>query len=102
MDSKNLYLWGTLFALVREQLDAVDNQVGGRLGQWGKARFHSRSTQIQKFLFKLYERKFQTHGYFAAQALAEDLQNIEQNKNTWKGITIHEITYIRNMLSYLG
>lgn len=102
MDKKNIYLWGTLLALVREQLDAIDKQVGGRLGIWGKSRFHSRSKQLQKFLFELYHRKAQTHGDQAVQALLEDLQQIENDKNTWKDITQNELEYVRNMLGSLA
>ena len=55
-------MWGTLLALVREQLSAIEEQATGRLGMWGRARFGPRNKEIQKFLFELWTRKTGTHG----------------------------------------
>ena len=102
MNKKDIYLWGTLLALVREQLTAIDKQVQGSLGIWGKARFNSRNKEVQKFLFKLLQRKAQSHGDFAVEALHADIENIEKDNQTWHNITSQEIQYVRNILGGVG
>lgn len=101
MDKKDIYIWGTLLALVREQLAAVDKQVQGTLGMWGKARFQSRGREIQKFLFKLLERKVQSRGDGALEALRADLVAIETDNNTWHDVTPSELEYVRTILAGL-
>ena len=102
MDNKDIYLWGTFLALVREQLDAIDKQVNGNLGMWGKARFNSRNKALQKFVFKLMQHKAQTHGDKAMDALRADLETIENDTDTWSDITAGELKYVKNILGGVG
>lgn len=102
MNKKDTYLWGTLLALVREQLAAIDKQVQGSLGIWGKSRFQSRTKEVQKILFKLHLRKAKSHGDDGAVgALHADIESIETDNQTWHDITSQEIQYVRNILSGL-
>lgn len=102
MDKKDTYLYGTLLALVKEQLSAIQKQVsGGGLGMWGKARFSSRTTEIQKFIVKILERK---QAATENQALAEmvvDLDGIRDDKRVWTDVTQEELDYVRSILSGL-
>jgi len=105
MDAKDTYLWGTLLALVREQLAAIEKQVAGDLGMWGKMRSQSRNKAMQKFLFKLFLRKVQAHGDDAAKAMhamQAELEQIEKDKKTWSDITPEELQYVRNILGSIG
>ena len=82
LDKKDTYLYGTLLALVKEQLAAVQKQVsGGGLGMWGKARFSSRTKEIQKFLFKIFQKKQVTVGDLAFTEMAADLDYIEEDNH---------------------
>ena len=98
MDKKETYLWGTLLALVREQLSAIEKHVQGSLGMWGKARFGSRNKAIQKFFVALLERKAISHGDMAVDALRSDLEFIENDKPIWDDITAAEIDYVRSIM----
>lgn len=101
MDKNETYLWGTLLALVREQLAALEKHSRGKLGMWGKARIGARNKEMQKFLFKLLEHKAKVYGDSAIEGLISDLEAIEKDQNVWRDIASEEIDYLRTILSSL-
>lgn len=100
MEAKDTYLYGTLFALVKEQLDAIDLQISGGLGMWAKMRFQSRTKEIEKFVRKILKRKIANHGEQALQLVIDDLEHIESNKELWSDVSSAQIEYVRNILRY--
>lgn len=98
MGKTEIYLWGTLLALVREQLAAIDEHVAGKLGFWGKARFSSRTRAIQKFVIKLRKKKAEAHGDSTIHALVADLDYIADRREIWADITPEQVTYVRRIL----
>jgi hypothetical protein len=101
LDKKDVYLWGTLLALVREQLAAIDKHVQGTLGMWGRARLQSRTKEIQKFIFKLMERKMRFCSDEALEALHADLAEIRADNGMWHDVTPSELEYVRTILAGL-
>ena len=57
MDTKELYLYGTLLALAQEQKEAITKLASGSLGFFGKSRIQSRGRVIGKFIFKIVNHK---------------------------------------------
>jgi len=76
LDKKETYLWGTLLALVKEQLDAIDKSISGSLGFWGKSRMQARNKEMEKFLKKLVEYKVSRYGENTMEALIKDMDFI--------------------------
>lgn len=101
MNNQDIYLWGTLLALVREQLAAVDKHLNGRLGIWGRARFHARTKEMGNFVIKLLQHKAQSYGDGAVDALHADLATIENDSHAWQDVTSQELEYVRVFLADL-
>jgi len=101
---KEIYLYGTLLALVREQLDAFDKQVTSGLGFWARARLGSRTKEMQKFVFKILTIKAGNDQSMAdaIEGMAADLEAIESDRTTWADIRPQELDYLRSILSQLA
>jgi len=99
MDKTETYLWGTLLALAREQLEAIDKQLKGELGLLGKMRFSSRNQAIAKFTFQLVRHKAETQGGNAGLSLAGDLEAISVQQRPWEDIKPEEVDYVKRMLA---
>ncbi len=102
IDKKETYLYGTLLALVREQLGAIQKQVSGRLGMWGKSRFNARTKEIQKIMFQIFQKKEGAFGEQAVPEMLADLDFIESDNRVWSDIKPEELQYLRNILSQLS
>ncbi len=103
LDKKDAYLYGTLLALVRPHLAAIEKRVnGGGLGLWGKIRFGSRNKAIQKYVFKILQRKQSSIGDKALAEMAADLDFIEEDNHVWDDITAEELKYVRTVLRGLS
>lgn len=98
MSRKEIYLWGTLLALVREQLSALQKLTRGTLGIWGKSRINARNKAIQKFTFKLLQEKSKNNNDSFIEALFLDLEEIEKDQDIWMDITSEEINYMKTIL----
>jgi hypothetical protein len=98
LDSTEVYLYGTLFALVKEQLDAVNRHAEGKLGFWGKGRIQPRTRTITKFLIRVLQHKQSAHGGDAIQRIADDLDFMVVDRGLWKDVAVEQVEYIRGIL----
>ena len=99
LDRKETYLYGTLLALVQEQLDAIDKRVSGRLGFWGRSRMSARNQTMMKFLRKIITHKISTGAIDPLTSVAIDLECIEQDNAVWDDISREQLEYVRNVLA---
>lgn len=100
MDKKETYLWGTLLALVREQLDAINKY--SSLGFWEKSRMQSRNKAMIKFMKKLCKYKISKFGESSTfpphlDKLLQDLQFIEQDTQEWGDVNSCQLEYVRKI-----
>jgi beta-lactamase class D len=98
LDKKEIYLWGTLLALVKEQLEAINKTATGSLGFWGKSRIQARNKEMEKFLKKLIEHKLSCYGDDVMDALLKDIEFIKQDNQIWGDVSTSELEYIRSVL----
>ena len=101
LDKKEIYLYGTLLALIREQLESVDKVSGGKLGFWGKNRMQARNKEIDKFLRKIIEHKFGQGFSDPLEQILSDLELIRNDNNVWGDISTNQLEYISNILNSL-
>jgi len=100
LESKENYLYGTLFALVKEQLDTIDVQISRGLGMWAKMRFQARTKEIGKFVTKILKLKKARYGDKAVPIFLDDLEYIESDEELWNDVTSGQVEYVRNILRY--
>ena len=103
LDKKETYLWGTLLALVREQLDAINKD--SSLGFLGKSRMQSRNKAMIKFVKKLCKHKISKFGESPtfpphSDKLLQDLQFIEQDTQVWGNVDSGQLEYVSKMLAF--
>ena len=99
LDKTELYLWGTLFALVKEQLEAINKAATGSLGIWGRSRMQARNKELEKFLKKLIEHKISSYGVDVMGALLKDIEFIKQDNQIWGDVSTSELEYVQSLLS---
>lgn len=99
LDKTEVYLYGTLFALVAEQLTAIESHVEGQLGFFGRMRLQSRTGTITNFVAKLVQHKQDGDGD-ALQQIWDDLERIamETDEGVWKGVRREHLEYLRNLI----
>lgn len=99
LDKKETYLYGTLFALVHDNLLAFEKHKQGKLGIWGRARASSRNSTIDKFVGKLFSYKDdQGHNDPTTEIIA-DLTFISQNNEVWGDITDEQVKFVKNLVA---
>lgn len=103
MDTKERYLYGTLFALVAEQTEAIAKYTKGNLGWWGKGRLGARSKEIDKFLQKIVAHKIASGAFRGGSAehvlehVGYDLAEIEMG-GLGKRVSDEQIEFVKNAL----
>ena len=98
LDKKETYLWGTLLALVKEQLEALNKAASGSLGFWGKGRIQARNKAMEKFIKKLIEYKVSRFGEDTMDALLRDIEFIKQDNQVWGDVNLSELEYVCKVL----
>jgi hypothetical protein len=103
---KEAYLYGTTFALIKEQMQISRKGLQafqGLSGRWRQARFNSRDKKIISFLEKIIVNKQKQLGSIdsAYQDFIKDLEFIDTDINVWGDIGSDEISYIFELLEYL-
>lgn len=101
LDPRETYLYGMLFALTKEQLQAMQKQVAGKLGILGKSRLNSRGKEIERIILHLFERKKEFGETINAEILA-DLDYIEKNIDDWSDVEFEELEYLRDLLRHFS
>ncbi len=101
LDPKEAYLYGVLLELTKKQVTSIQKQLAGDLGLWGKSRLNSRTKEIQKIIFHLFDKKTGTSEDIVSKILV-DFSYIETDTETWADITAEEIDYLRKMLTKIG
>jgi hypothetical protein len=101
LDSKEAYLYSILFILTKEQLAALEKQLKGHLGLWGKWRLKSRMKEIQKIIFHLFDKKNIVGEPIVPKILA-DFEFIATDTETWADVTSEEINYLRKVLTQIA
>lgn len=101
MNRKEAYLYGTYFALIREQLVALNKLANGKLGFRGKNRASARTEEIGKFLENIVNYKLQAGVTVPLQQMKEDLSHIEQDTRVWDDIRKEEVEFLRNAIGML-
>ena len=99
LDNKETYLFGTLLALVREQLEAVEKLHAGKLGWWGRGRMAPRSQTMGKFMRALLAHKAEKGVIDPLAEVSADLEFIERDDRTWSDVTPREIEFVRDALA---
>lgn len=97
MDSEEIYLYGTLMALAKEQDEAINKLVDGSLGFFGKSRIQSRGRAIGKFLNKIADYKTKVGIKNIRESIDSDLEQIK-NGNFPKRYSKESVELIKNYL----
>ncbi|MDQ7089489.1 MAG: hypothetical protein Q9M50_02430 [Methylococcales bacterium] len=100
LDPKEAYLYGVLLELTKKQVTAMHKQLAGNLGIWGKSRLNSRTKEIQKIIFHLFNKKNASSKEILSKVLA-DFKFIESDTALWADTTSEEINYLRTVLKQL-
>lgn len=99
LDKKEAYLYGTLLALVSENLAAMEKHKRGELGMWGRARASSRNTTIDKFVQKLFSHKEGQGFSNPASEIIADLSFIDQDYETWGDVTTEQVCFVKKLVA---
>lgn len=93
MNKKEVYNYGTFFALIKEQNEAHEKQVVGKLGRWGKARMKPRDETIFKFATKILRNKAKIFSSMEEilESVKSDLAFISSDNNVWGEVPAQEI-----------
>ncbi len=100
-DNKEIYLYGTFFALVKEQLGAIDRAADGRLGWWGKGRVNARNQAMGKFVKKILKYKLSKGSADPMAEFLHDLEFIEHDNRVWGDIESRQLEYVRDVIGFL-
>ena len=101
MDPRETYLYGVLFVLVKDQLAAEQKKMAGKLGIFGKTRSNSRTKEIEKIIFHIFDKKKEFGDDILPEVLA-DLSYIEMGIDRWENIEAEELSYLREKLPQLA
>ncbi|HEY4135791.1 MAG TPA: hypothetical protein VGO34_11310 [Alphaproteobacteria bacterium] len=96
MPAKETYLYGQLFALAKEQDDALDALAARKLGMWGRARLQARTKRMQKVAFEIMVAKVK--GGLNMDQVADAFRaDIESCARTWPNLTDGQLSYVRGI-----
>ena len=98
-DQKEKYLYGTLLALVRDNLAALDRHQQGKLGLWGRSRASNRNRAIDKFVQKLIDYKSKQGCSDPTSAIISDLARIEKDENQWGDIDTRPVDFLIRLVN---
>ena len=98
MDKKETYLYGTLLALVQDNLRALEKHKKGKLGFWGRARATSRNGTIDKFIQKIIDYKDKRGSDDPIDKMVQDLSFIRRDTEVWDDIADEQLDMVRKLL----
>ena len=99
LDKKETYLYGTLLALIQENLVAFEKHQQGKLGFWGRSRASSRNSAIDKFVQKVIDYKSAHGDDDPIGAMERDLAYIQQDSRVWDDISDDQLGMLRKLLT---
>ncbi len=97
LDNKEAYLYGTLFALIQEQLEALEKLASGNIGFWAKNRIPGRGKVIDKFALKIINYKISKGGGHMTTEIYKDIEFIDGDYRVWADITKQQLNIIRDI-----
>ena len=77
-DNKEHYLYGTLLALLEDQLEAIGKLTRKQLSLWGKYRIQPRGREIGNFVQKIQNHKINKGVRDINESIIKDLQLISE------------------------
>ncbi|MDY0223028.1 MAG: hypothetical protein RBR67_18005 [Desulfobacterium sp.] len=88
MTKKEIYNYGTLIALIKEQNEAYQKQKKGSLGWWGRARMPERDKTIFKFAITIIKDKLHrlNESKQVIESVNSDLSFISTDTKIWNDI----------------
>ena len=98
MDKKETYLYGTLLALVQDNLLALEKHQKGNLGFWGRARASSRNGTIDKFIQKIIDYKSKHGNGEPIDEIVQDLSFIRRDTEVWDDVSDEQLDMVRKLL----
>ena len=98
MDKKETYLYGTLLALIQDNLLAMEKHQKGKLGFWGRTRASSRNGVIDKFVQKIIDYKTNCGREDPIDDMVKDLSFIRQDAEAWNDISDEQLDMVRKLL----
>ncbi len=98
MDKKETYLYGTLLALVQDNLLALEKHKKGKLGFWGRARASSRNSAIDKFIQKIIDYKDKRGSPEPIDEMVQDLSFIRRDTEVWDDVSEEQLDMVRKLL----
>ena len=98
MDKKETYLYGTLLALIKDNLEALEKHQQGKLGVWGRARASSRNSAIDKFIQKIIHYKSKCGEENPIDYMVRDLSYIRLDTEVWDDVSDEQLDMVRMLL----
>ena len=99
LGKKETYLYGTLLALVEENLVAIEKHQQGKLGVWGRARASSRNGAIDKFVQKIINHKLARGQDDPIDEMVLDLAFIQNDVDVWDDVSDAQLDMLRKLLT---
>jgi hypothetical protein len=105
LDSRESYLYTILLDRTAKQVAMLKKKTAGTLGVWGRSRLEKRKKDIEKLLFHIFTQKNTTYEQIILEIM-DDLNyiemNIATNNDTWAGVGLDELSYLRDLLNDLA
>ena len=98
MDKKETYLYGTLLALIQDNLEALEKHQQGKLGIWGRARASSRNSAIDKFIQKIIDYKSKCGHENPIDEMVRDLSDMRLDTEVWDDASDEQLDMVRMLL----
>jgi len=99
LDKKETYSYGTLLALIQENLVALEKHRRGKLGIWARTRASSRNSAIDKFVQKIIDRKAACGNNDPIEEIVLDLAFIQQDTGVWDDVSDEQLDMLRKLLT---
>ena len=102
MTKKEIYNYGTLIALIKEQNEAYQKQKEGKLGWWGRARMPERDKTIFKFATMIIKDKLSKSNEFSQviESIHSDLSFISIDTTIWNDVGEQDVKDTINVFKF--
>ena len=99
LDKKETYLYGTLIALIQDNLVALEKHRQGNLGFWGRSRASSRNSTIDKFVQKIIDHKAARGDADPIEEIVRDIAYIQLDSHVWDDVSDDALSMLRKLLT---